>query len=158
MGVPNSGVLHHTGFVVQDIEKAAKALSESLSIGPWNIWTIEPTEGTVHGKRASFSFRVALADVGGASYELLSPASGETVYTEHLAKHGEGFHHTCLLYPDLAALRTAKSELLSQGREMVQGASLGDAAEFFYFQIPEIGSLIELLYLGELPPPEKTIE
>jgi len=157
MSVPDSGVLHHTGFVVHDVEKAANALSESLSIGPWGIWTIEPTEGTLHGKRASFSFRAALAEAGGASYELISPASGESVYKEYLAKHGEGFHHTCLLYPDLAALRAAKSKLLSQGREMVQGASVGELAEFFYFHIPEIGSVVELLYLGELPPPEKTI-
>jgi hypothetical protein len=54
-------------------------------------------------------------------------------------------------------MREAKSELLSQGRELIQGGSVGDAAEFAYFMIPEIGSIVELLYLGELPPPEKTI-
>ena len=51
----------------------------------------------------------------------------------------------------------AKSELLDQGREFIQGGSVGDAAEFAYFMIPEVGSIVELLYLGELPPPEKTI-
>lgn len=157
MAAANLGVLHHTCFVVRDIEKTAKALSESLSVGPWNIWTIEPTEAAVHGQDATISFRVALADAGGASYELLSPLAGETVYTEHLAKHGEGFHHTCLLYPTLEAMRAAKSELTRRGREMVQSASLGDAVDFCYFHIPEIDSLVELLYLGELPPPELTI-
>ncbi len=157
MSVANAGALHHTCFVVHDVEKTAKALSETLSIGPWNIWTIEPTEATVHGRAQPISFRVALAAVGGGNYELLSPLSGETVYTEHLAKHGEGFHHTCLAYPSLEALQAAKSELVSQGREIIQGGTLGDAVEFCYFHIAEIDSVLELLYLGELPPPEMTI-
>lgn len=53
MGVASAGVLHHTCFVVHDVEKTAKALAESLSIGPWSIWTIEPTEATIHGKPRS---------------------------------------------------------------------------------------------------------
>jgi len=157
MGVASSGVLHHTCFVVRDVAKTANALVESLGIAPWNIWTIEPTEATVHGKAASFSFRVALAEVGGGTYELLSPVSGDTVYEEHLAKHGEGFHHTCLAYPSLESLQAAKSELSDQGREMIQGGSVGDAVAFFYFHIPEINSVVELLYLGEMPAPEMTI-
>jgi len=157
MGVADSGIFHHTCFVVHDVEKTARALNESLSIGPWNIWTIEPTESTVRGQATSFSFRVALAEVGGASYELLEPVAGESVYIEHLEKYGESFHHSCLAYPSLEAMREAKSELVGQGRELVQGGSVGDAAEFAYFLIPEIGSIVELLYLGELPPPEKTI-
>ncbi len=157
MGVADSGTLHHTCFVVRDVERTAQALSESLSIGPWNIWTIEPTESTVRGEAKRFSFRVALAEVGGGNYELLAPRAGESVYTEHLEQHGEGFHHTCLAFPSLEAMREAKSELLGQGRELVQGGSVGDAVEFAYFMIPEIGAVVELLYLGELPPPERTI-
>jgi len=157
MGVANSAALHHAGFIVHDVEKTARALAELLSIGPWNIWTIEPTESSVRGEATSFSFRVALAEVGGSSYELVSPLAGESVYTEHLEKHGEGFHHTCLLYPSIEAMHEAKSELLGQGRELVQSGSVGAAAEFAYFIVPEIGSVLELLYLGELPPPEMTI-
>lgn len=47
MGVADAGALHHTCFVVHDVEKTAQALTESLSIGPWNVWTIEPTESMV---------------------------------------------------------------------------------------------------------------
>jgi hypothetical protein len=157
MGVVDSGALHHTCFIVHDVEKTAQAMSESLAIGPWNVWTIEPTESTVRGEARPFSFRVALAEVGGCSYELLAPLTGESEYTEHLERHGEGFHHTCLIYPSLEAMRGAKAELVKQDRELVQSGSLGDAAEFAYFMIPEIGSILELLYLGELPPPETTI-
>ena len=105
-------------------------------------------ESTIRGEAAAFSFRVAL---------LLAPLAGESVYTEHLAQHSEGFHHTCLAYATLEAMQQAKSELLAQGRELVQGGSVGDAVEFAYFMIPEVGSVVELLYLGEMPPPEATI-
>jgi len=81
------------------------------------------------------------------------------VYDEHLEKHGEGFHHTCLVYSSMEDVRAAKADLLRQGREMVQEASAGDVFDFGYFSFPEIGSLVELLYLdaSKLPAPEGVI-
>ena len=151
--------LHHTCFIVRDLEGAAQRLSDALGIGPWNIWTIEPTECRVHGKVSPFSFRVALATVGGGAYELVTPHRGRSVYDEHLEQHGEGFHHTCLVYPSLVAVREAKAELHRQGRELVQEASGGDVFDFGYFQFPELGSLVEVLYLdaARLPAPEAVI-
>lgn len=151
--------LHHTCFVVRDLEGAAQRISDALGIGPWNIWTIEPAECKVRGQKSPFSFRVALATVGGGTYELITPHSGRSVYDEHLEQHGEGFHHTCLVYPSLEAVREAKAELRRQGREMVQEASGGDVFDFAYFRFPEIGSLVEVLYLdaAKLPAPESVI-
>jgi hypothetical protein len=34
---------------------------------------------------------------------------------------------------------------------------MGDLGDFCYYDIPELGSLVELLYFTELPPPEMTI-
>lgn len=152
--------LHHTCFLVRDLEGTAQRLSNSLGIGPWNIWTIKPTECRVRGVNSPFSFRVALATVGGGTYELVTPHSGRSVCDEHLEQYGEGFHHTCLVYPSLAAVREAKADLLRQGREMVQEAGGGDVFEFAYFRFPEIGSLVEVLYLDptKLPAPEAVIQ
>lgn len=157
MSVVSSGTLHHTCFVVNDVEKTATALAESLGIGPWGVWTIEPGGTTVRGRDVPFSFRIAIAAVGDSNYELLAPHTGESIYVEHLEAKGEGFHHTCIAYPSHEALREAKAELLHQGRELVQGGDFGDAGEFCYFDIPEIGALLELLYVKEQPPPETTI-
>ncbi len=159
MPIPAPVALHHTGFVVRDVERSARALSNSLGIGPWNVWTIVPAESTVHGKPAPFSFKVALTTVGGGTYELVSPHTGPSVFDEHLEKHGDGFHHTCLVYPTMEAVRAAKAELLREGREMIQDASAGDVFDFGYFIFPEIGSLVELLYLdaSKLPAPEMVI-
>jgi len=157
MGVVASGTLHHTCFVVNDVEKTAAALAESLGIGPWSVFTIEPAATTVRGRDVPFSFRVAIAPVGDSSYELLAPRTGESIYVEHLAAKGEGFHHTCIAYPSHEALREAKAELTRQGRELVQSGDFGEAGEFCYFDIAETGALLELLYLREQAPPEKTI-
>jgi hypothetical protein len=151
--------LHHTCFLVRDLEGTAQQLSDALGIGPWNSWTITPAECRVRGQVSPFSFRVALATVGGGTFELVSPHSGRSVYEEHLEAHGEGFHHTCLVYPSLEAVREAKAELQRQGRELVQEASGGDVFDFGYFRFPEIGSLIEVLFLdpAKLPAPEAVI-
>ena len=151
--------LHHTCFLVRDLEGTAQQLSDALGIGPWNIWTITPAECTVHGHVSPFSFRVALATVGGGTFELITPHSGRSVYDEHLEEYGEGFHHTCLVYPSLEAVREAKAELKQQGRELVQEARGGDVFDFGYFRFPEISSLVEVLYLdpAKLPAPEAVI-
>jgi len=151
--------LHHTCFLVRDLEGTAQRLSDALGIGPWNIWTITPAECRVRGQVSPFSFRVALATVGGGTYELVTPHSGRSIFEEHLETHGESFHHTCFIYPSLAAVREAKAELGRQGRELVLEASSGDVFDFSYFRFPEIGSLVEVLYLdpAKLPAPERVI-
>ena len=156
MGITESGSLHHTCFVVHDVEKSAAALAAS-GIGPWGVWTIAPEVTTVRGQDVPFSFRIAFATVGDSSLELLAPHTGESVYVEHLQEHGEGFHHTCLAYASREALRDAKAELLRQGRELVQGGDMGEGGEFCYFAIPELGSLLELLFVTDMPLPETTI-
>lgn len=151
--------LHHTCFLVRDLEGSAQRLADAFGIGPWNIWTITPAECRVHGRVSPFSFRVALATIGGGTFELITPHSGRSVYDEHLEAYGEGFHHTCLVYPSLEAVRQAKTELQRQGRELVQEGSGGDVFDFGYFRFPEIGSLVEVLYLDptRLPAPEAVI-
>src|SRR5262245_35791801 len=88
---------HHTCFLVRDLEGTAHRLAGAFGIGPWNIWTIVPEECRVHGQESPFSFRVALATVGGGTFELIAPHSGESVFDEHLREHGEAFHHTCFM-------------------------------------------------------------
>jgi methylmalonyl-CoA/ethylmalonyl-CoA epimerase len=159
MAIPAAAAFHHTCFLVRDLERAAQRLADDLGIGPWNIWTIAPDTCRVHGQASPFSFRVALATVGGGTFELITPLSGRSVYDEHLAQHGEGFHHTCLVYPSLAAVREAKAELRRQGRTLIQEGGTGDLVDFAYFLFPEIGSAVEVLYLdlAKMPPPERVI-
>jgi catechol 2,3-dioxygenase-like lactoylglutathione lyase family enzyme len=159
MAIPLPAAYHHTCFLVRDLEGTAQRLSDSLGVGPWNIWTIQPARCMVRGQEIPFSFRVALATVGGGSMELVAPHSGRSVIDEQLEQHGSGFHHSCFVYDSLEAVGAAKAELRRQGREIVQEASAGDVFDFAYVQFPEIGALVEVLYLdaSKLPPPEAVI-
>ncbi len=159
MKVTDSGTtLHHTCFVVRDVEASAVALAES-GIGPWGVWTIEPAATTVRGREVPFSFRIAFAfaSVGGSSFELLTPLEGESIYVGHLEANGEGFHHTCVAYPTREAMREAKGGARAPGTRGCPERNMGELGEFCYFDIPELGALLELLYVTELPPPERTI-
>jgi glyoxalase/bleomycin resistance protein/dioxygenase superfamily protein len=151
------GTIHHVGIVVHDVERSAAALAES-GIGPWHVWSITPGSTTVRGEDVPFSFRIAFAQVGDANFELIAPDEGESIYVDFLQEHGEGMHHTCIAYATRDALNVAKAELARQGRTMTQSADMGELGEFCYFEMPELGSLVELLYVTELPAPEKTIE
>lgn len=159
MSIPLPVGLDHACFVVEDLETTARQLSDSLGIGPWNVWTLEPAEAKVHGVKQRFSFQMALGTVGGASYELVSPVSGPSVYREHLDRYGNGFHHTCLVFPTVAAVRQAKAALVAQGRQLVQEANTGDLFDFAYFAFPEVGSLVEVLFVDvkSMPAPEAVI-
>jgi hypothetical protein len=159
MTPPNPAALHHTAFVVRDLEKTAKALKTSLGIGPWNIWTLEPTELKVRDVASRQSFKIGLATIGGGTYELISPVTGSGLYDEQLATKGEGFHHTCLAYQAVEDLRAVKSALVAEGREVIQEGGMGDVFEFVYIMFPELGSAVELLYLDadKLPPPDAVI-
>ena len=157
MPLPTPAAFHHTAFIVRDLERSARALSDSLGVGPWNVFTIVPTASRVRGREQPFSFRVALATIGGGTFELVTPLSGPSVLDEFLERHGDGFHHTCLFYPTRAELLDAKSALVAQGRELLQEGSAGDLFDFAYFEFPEIGSAVEVLYLDgdQLGPPER---
>jgi hypothetical protein len=139
--------------------KTARLLSDALAIGPWNVWTLEPPEFKVGGEPRKVSFRIALTTVGGGTYELVQPHAGVSVFDEQLAKHGEGFHHTCLLYPSADALQEVKAHLVKQGRTIIAEGRAGDVFEFVYLAFPEIGSAVELLYLdlAKMPPPEMVV-
>jgi len=51
----------------------------------------------------------------------------------------------------------AKKAMADQGRKLIQACSLGELGEFCYYEVSEMNAVVELLYLTELPPPEKTV-
>lgn len=156
MSVSNSATLHHTSILVKDLEKAAAKLATTLSVS-WNLWTIMPDHCFVHGEPSTFSFKVGFAQIGGANLELIAPHTGHSIYNEHLKSKGEGYHHSCFAYSDLESMQSAKEELQKQGYEMLQHGYTEGIFEFCYFELTEPNILLELLYLKELPLPEKII-
>jgi hypothetical protein len=90
MSMPAAAALHHTCFLVRDIDKAARALSDALGVAPGTSGRSPRQVCRVHGKESPFSFRVALTTVGGGA-ELISPHTGRTVYDGHLSATAKAF-------------------------------------------------------------------
>lgn len=97
-----------------------------------------------------------MAPLGNMVIELISPYEGRSVYAEFLKERGEGFHHIAFAYPSQEELDKEMSARKKSGAEVLSGGSLGALGSYYYFDTKEIGLVIELLYVKQLPPPEKT--
>lgn len=85
------------GAVVRDIEKTMRELTAVFGIGPFRVVDCPPPgreqQQFLRGRPARFRTRQAFADLGSVELELIQPLEGETIWSEFLAKHGEGLHH-----------------------------------------------------------------
>lgn len=96
--------ISQVGIVVEDLEDGMDRFGAGLGVGPWEIHRFEPptlSETTYRGNEHDYSMRLGLVDVGETMVELIEPLDGESLYTEHLARHGEGLHHiACFAFDD----------------------------------------------------------
>ena len=76
MAMPPPVAFHHTAFLVRDLEATERSLANAMNVGPWTLFTMRPTATKVHGRESPFTFRVALATVGGGTFELVAPHTG----------------------------------------------------------------------------------
>ena len=147
-------------MVVHNVEATAKRYYDDLGIGPWRFYTIEPDstgEMTLRGKPVKHAFRVALTKVGDVSMELIEPLEGESLYAEHLSKHGESLHHVAF---GTKGYEDTKRLLKEKGYKEVQSGRTFNCCSYSYFNtdkslacLAEFGSVID--EDRPFPSPEK---
>lgn len=86
------------GAVVEDVDRAIKALSEIFGIGPFRVITWPPEDRTnikreYRGEPGNFTARMAFTEMGPVELELIQPLEGESIWADFLETHGEGIHH-----------------------------------------------------------------
>ena len=92
------------GIVVKNLEEVMKNYWNILGIGLWDILELVPPalhHQTYHGKPSDFMIRVVFAPAGQAQLGLLQPVSGDNIYSDFIAKHGEGLHHLRFTVDDI---------------------------------------------------------
>ena len=92
------------GIVVKNLEEVIKNYWNILGIEPWDILELVPPalhHQTYHGKPSDFKIRVAFAPTGQVQLGLLQPVSGDNIYSDFIAKHGEGLHHLRFIVDDI---------------------------------------------------------
>jgi 4-hydroxyphenylpyruvate dioxygenase-like putative hemolysin len=137
-------------MVVKDCHATARRYWEDLGIGPWQFYTLDPSNTpnmTLRGKPVAHAFRAALATIGDVALELIEPLQGDSLYAEHLAAHGEGLHHVAFSVDDF---ERTKAHLKERGYREIQGGRPFDVITYAYFDtdkglscLTELGSELE---------------
>jgi methylmalonyl-CoA/ethylmalonyl-CoA epimerase len=84
----------HIGVVVKDIGRVIEYYSPVFGIGPFEIYDFRPHKAWVRGRKVKpFELRIATADIGLASLELIQVVRGEPPHRDFLEVHGEGLQH-----------------------------------------------------------------
>jgi methylmalonyl-CoA/ethylmalonyl-CoA epimerase len=90
--------------VIRDLDAAVRRYWDDYGIGPWYLFRYEDIEGELRGARSTFSVRLALTRVDDRfEWELIQPLDDRSIYSDFLARHGEGVHHLAVEVADLPA-------------------------------------------------------
>ena len=81
--IPNK--IAQIGFVVRDLDAAMKTQWEEYGIGPWTIYTFDPsnvTDMVVRDERVDHAMRLAFTFIDDVMWELIQPLDDKTIYAE----------------------------------------------------------------------------
>lgn len=137
--------LTQVGFVVKDCKATAKRYWDEFGIGPWEFYTLDPSntpDMTLRGKPVQHAFRAALTRIGDVGLELIEPLSGASLYAEHLSVHGEGLHHLAFDVENFGQLRILLGQ---EGYSEIQTGRPFDVTTYSYFDTDRtLGFIAEL--------------
>ena len=148
------------GFVVRDLEDAARRFDALLAAGPWRGWIFGPQgEGREYlGAPAEWTLRLVLNDRV-PQYELIEPLTGRSIHADWLEERGESLQHVGYVVPSLA--RTT-AEMEAAGHPVVSRIHSfgvdGDGAAAYYDTVEALGFLVEAIELpARMPPADFTL-
>lgn len=155
IGFPN---VRQIGIVVRSIDQAVKYYARSFGIGPWFQPKFSNKEHRLKGTEViSDETEMAIAFSGKIQLELIEPVSGnQSIYWEHLEKHGEGIHHLGFYVSDiekrLDVLAASGIGVLQSGTIHSGGKSGGSVTDYVYLDTAGTGGvlleLIQTKFLG----------
>jgi methylmalonyl-CoA/ethylmalonyl-CoA epimerase len=146
------------GIVTADLDRAMRAWTDTYGVGPWQVSVYNRSnmsDWTVDDGPADFEMRSAIARTGGFMIELIQPISGESTWSESLARHGgaDHIHHLLCTYAD-DDFDTTLTDFRRKGVPAVQiGHQGASGIRWAYLDsLPELGCLLELVQVpGGLP-------
>lgn len=145
-----AGPITQVAWVTDDLDATEAVLATMFGIDGWTRLPeihFAPDTCTYRGRPADFTADISLAYSGDLQLELIRPLAGESLYAEHLERHGSGLHHVRIEVDDLAA---AVAEARAAGHEVVQqGSMAAGGMEFAYVDTAAAGaSYVELAWIG----------
>jgi methylmalonyl-CoA/ethylmalonyl-CoA epimerase len=152
------GVLQ-VAVVVKNLDEAMKKYWEVYGIGPWTIYTFNPSTVSnmiIRNKREDYAMRLALCNIGAVQWELIEPLDDKSIYAEFLKKHGEGLHHVAFAVENYDE---AMAYFKERGIGVLQGGTW-HGLTYTYLESEDTMSMIAEIYnmpeKFEWPTPEAT--
>ena len=136
--------IYQLGYVVADVEKAARHYESTFDIGPFAGPIVVPMKRAVlMGRTVDTKIKTAFAKSGDIQIELIQPLDGDNPYMEWLAWRGDGIHHLGFKVDDM---EQAKAEFARKGMQPFFSCDLV-VMQFAYYDTAEYGGLaLELLW------------
>jgi methylmalonyl-CoA/ethylmalonyl-CoA epimerase len=133
---------NHLCVVTGDLDRAIRAWADRYGVGPWSVWTKDPSNmtATVEGRLADFAIRVALCSLSPTfRLELIQPLDDRSPYAASLARHG-GADHVHHLRLDVDDYGDARDRLVGLGNDVLLDAGFDGA--------PGIDDTVRATYFG----------
>ncbi|MDT5091755.1 MAG: hypothetical protein QOH60_1118 [Mycobacterium sp.] len=129
-------------WVTSDIDATEGTLTALLGAKKWvRIPGVHfgPDTCTYRGQPADFVADISLSYAGDTQLELISPQSGESVYSEFLRERGSGLHHICVEADSPEGLARAIDEAAAAGAPAVMAGVMPGGLEFAYVSAADAG-------------------
>ncbi len=138
------------GLVVKDLDQAIARL-EALGIGPFQRRELPAgRKETFRGEPMDATPRIAMANIGEMSIELIEPAAGvASPHREFLETKGEGIQHIACTVDDV---EKHANRLKAQGCEILLRAHFPGGGGVAYMDLGAGGLIVELI---QRPKPAK---
>jgi catechol 2,3-dioxygenase-like lactoylglutathione lyase family enzyme len=156
--------INHVCIATRDLDGAVRAWADRYGVGPWSIYTKDPSNMTasVDGTPTEFAMRVALASLpSGARIELIEPLDDRSPYARSLAANG-GADHVHHVRFDVDDYETAAERLRGLGLPEILDARFagtgGSFAGTYFATEQELGVVVEIGGAPAgfaMPPPER---
>lgn len=135
--------MHHMGFVVDDLERAARTWHAATGIGPFLVLEHVPFDDlTIDGAPARFDHTTAFAAHGSIFVELQLIHDMPAAAARYFRPTGRtGLNHVAYVVDDAVAERT---RLSNEGMPGVVRGRMGDLDVTLHDAVAELGCLIEV--------------
>jgi methylmalonyl-CoA/ethylmalonyl-CoA epimerase len=139
------GVVHYeisqVAMVVHDLQASMREYNRLFGWGPWSVYEYDPPRlrnVLVRGEPAELTWVGAETEVGAVWVELLQPISGDAVFGDWLARHGEGVHHVGYWAKNQDEAARIHDALSSAGADELFSAWIDDVYFFYMDTRPTI--------------------
>lgn len=150
-----AGAICQVGFIVRDIERAAKRFCAIFGVDMPPIWQTPgyaQVNTTFQGEPSEATAKLAFFDAGQLQIELIEPDEKPSVWREFLDAHGEGVHHIAFKVKDT---NESAQFLAEHGITIRQQGLYADRSGMYTYldSGPVLGVMIELLENFGAPRP-----